>query len=151
MAVSLSNAEGPKGVKIWPSVLLPSKSRSGEQASFPKTARLRKRAEFVGLSKAANSFVVKGFLLVWQPNELLHARLGITVSKKVGCAVIRNRVKRYIRELFRHNSRLLPAIDMNVIARREAATMDFPSVLREIEKAFTHIGTSPCSRAPRSL
>ncbi|HEX9024414.1 MAG TPA: ribonuclease P protein component [Geobacteraceae bacterium] len=128
-----------------------SRSCSGGQASFPKSARLRKRAEFVRLSKAAGSYAVKGFLLVWQPNELMQARLGVTVSKKIGCAVTRNRVKRCIRELFRHNRHLLPAVDMNVIARRESATMDFRSVQRELEKAFRHIGTSPCSRASRSL
>lgn len=129
----------------------PSRACSGGPASFPKSARLRKRAEFVGLSKAANSYVVKGFLLVWQPNDLMQPRLGVTVSKKIGCAVTRNKVKRYIREIFRHNRHTLPAVDMNVIARRESATMDFPSVLRELEKALRHIGISPCSRASRSL
>jgi ribonuclease P protein component len=81
----------------------------------------------------------------------MQPRIGITVSRKVGCAVTRNKVKRYIREIFRHNRHTLPAVDMNVIARRESATMDFPSVLRELEKALRHIGISPCSRASRSL
>lgn len=81
----------------------------------------------------------------------MQSRLGVTVSKKIGCAVTRNRIKRCIREIFRHNRHLLPAVDMNVIARRESATMDFRSVQRELEKAFRHIGTSPCSRASRSL
>ncbi len=81
----------------------------------------------------------------------MQPRLGVTASKKVGCAVTRNRIKRYVREVFRNNRPLLPAVDMNVIARRESATMDFRSVLRELEKAFRHIGTSPCSRALRSL
>lgn len=121
------------------------------QASFPKSVRLRKRADFIRLSTASSTYVVKGFLLVWQANELMQPRLGVTASKKVGCAVIRNRIKRYIREAFRHNRHTLPAVDMNVIARRESAAMDFPSSLRELEKAFRHIGTSPCSRASRSL
>jgi len=120
-------------------------------STFPKSVRLRKRADFVRLSGSIDKFVAKGFLVVWQVNDLLQPRLGVTVSKKVGCAVIRSRVKRYIREVFRHNRLLLPPIDMNVIARRESATMDFRSVLRELEKAFRQIGTSPCSRASRSL
>ncbi|MBI2354280.1 MAG: ribonuclease P protein component [Deltaproteobacteria bacterium] len=118
--------------------------------TYPKSLRLRKRADFLRLSSAADKFAVKGFLLVWQTNDLAQPRLGVTVSKKIGCAVVRNRLKRYIREVFRHNRLLLTAVDMNVIARRESATMDFLSVLRELEKAFRHIGTSTCSRASRS-
>jgi len=136
--------------------LQPSNCRDGgEQApavcTFPKSVRLRKRADFVRLSGSVDKFVVKGFLVVWQINDLMQPRLGVTVSKKVGCAVTRNRVKRYIREAFRHNRLLLPSVDMNVIARRDSAVMDFRSVLQELEKAFRQIGTSPCSRASRSL
>jgi ribonuclease P protein component len=113
--------------------------------------RLRKRTDFTVLSTADSKFVVKGFLLVWQPNVLPLARLGITASKKVGNAVTRNRIKRYIREFFRNHRLLLPAIDINVIARRESAEMDFHGVLQELEKAFRYIGKSPCSRALCSL
>jgi ribonuclease P protein component len=112
---------------------------------------LRKRADFLRLSGSTDKITVKGFLLVWQVSEQAQARLGVTVSKKVGCAVTRNRLKRYIREIFRHNRQLLPSVDMNVIARRDSATMDFPSVQRELEKAFRFIGKPSCSRAPRSL
>lgn len=156
MDVSSSNAEGPRVVRTCPFALQPSNSSAGDErvtavSTFPKTVRLRKRADFVRLSGSIDKFVAKGFLVVWQVNDLLQPRLGVTVSKKVGCAVTRSRVKRYIREVFRHNRLLLPPVDMNVIARRESATMDFRSVQRELEKTFRHIGTSPCSRASRSL
>jgi len=156
MDVLLSNVEGPRAARPCPFALLPSNSSTDEEAAsavstFPKSVRLRKRADFVKLSGSIDKFVAKGFLVVWQVNGMLQPRLGVTVSKKVGCAVTRSRVKRYIREVFRHNRLLLPPVDMNVIARRESATMDFRSVLRELEKAFRHIGSSPCSRASRSL
>jgi len=111
---------------------------------------LRKRADFLKLFDSPNKYVTKGFLVVWQPNDLSGARLGVTASKKIGCAVIRNRVKRYAREIFRCNRHQLPAIDVNLIARREAALMDFCTVQRELEKAFRHIGAATCSKALHS-
>ena len=118
---------------------------------FPKSVRLRKRFEFLRLSNSPHKFATRAFLVVWLENGGTGPRLGITVSRKVGCAVIRNRVKRYVRESFRQMRMPLPGVDINVVARRDAAAMDFTTVQRELEKAFRHIGTSPCSSALRSL
>jgi ribonuclease P protein component len=118
--------------------------------SFPPTVRLRKRTEFLRLKDAAHKFASRGILVVWQENDLAHARLGVTVSKKVGCAVTRNRVKRFVREIFRNNRSLLPAVDVNVIARSEAAIMDFHGLEQELLKAFRYIGASPCSKVSHS-
>ena len=117
---------------------------------FPKEARLRKRTEFLQLSNAQHKTTVKGFLVVWRENTLFMARLGITASKKIGCAVVRNRVKRYLREIFRHTRISLASVDMNIIARRESAQMDYYEVKRELNKAFRLIGVSICSRTLRS-
>jgi len=120
-------------------------------ATFPKTSRLRKRAEYLQLSSAEHKTAVRGFLVVWSDNNLQSARLGITASKKIGCAVVRNRVKRYLREFFRHNRFGMAAVDVNVIARRESAQMTYPDIVRELNKAFRFIGISSCSRAVCSL
>jgi ribonuclease P protein component len=118
--------------------------------TYPSTARLRKRFEFLSLKDSAQKFASRGILVVWRANNLMHARLGVTVSKKVGCAVTRNRVKRFVRETFRNNLLLLPAVDLNVIARSEAATMDFHGLNQELLKAFRHIGVSACSKESHS-
>lgn len=89
--------------------------------------------------------------MVWRENNLQTARLGITASKKIGCAVVRNRIKRSLREIFRHNRLDMAAVDMNVIARRESALMTFPEIERELSKVLRLIGLSPCSRAACSL
>ncbi|MBT1070713.1 ribonuclease P protein component [Pelotalea chapellei] len=107
---------------------------------------MRRRAEFLKLFDSPNKISAKGFLIVWQMNALNTPRLGITVSKKVGCAVVRNRIKRSTREVFRMNRHQLPLVDLNVIARRESALMDFASIKWELEKAFRHIGASTCSK-----
>lgn len=116
-------------------------------ATFPKTARMRKRAEFLQLASAQHKTTVRGFLVVWRENNLQAARLGITASKKIGCSVVRNRVKRYLREFFRHNRLGMAAVDVNVIARRESAQMMYSDIVQELNKAFRLIGMSTCSRA----
>lgn len=111
-------------------------------ATFPKEARLRKRTEFLQLSNARHKIPLNGFLVVWRDNTCSMARLGITASKKIGSAVVRNKLKRYLREIFRRNRMLLAAVDMNIIARQESAQMDYFEVQRELNKAFRLIGAS---------
>lgn len=116
-------------------------------ATYPSSARLKKRAEYLRLKDAASRFSSTGILVVWSENSLGYARLGLTVSKKVGNAVIRNRIKRYIREVFRVQRNSMPSVDLNVIARSSSATMTFARLQSELHKAFTYIGTPRCSRA----
>lgn len=155
MGVLSSNAEEQRVARVWLFALPPSSIPVGAGvdavSTFPKSVRLRKRADFVALLNTAHKVSVRGFLVVWQDNGRDVPRLGITASRKVGCAVIRNRIKRYTREIFRCHRTLLPPVDMNVIARRESATMDFRSVQRELEKAFRRLGASPCVREVCSL
>lgn len=119
-------------------------------AAYPSSVRLRKRSEFLRLKESTRKYANRKILVVWNENGLTHARLGITVSKKVGNAVTRNRIKRFVREVFRANRLALPAVDLNVIARSESATMTFAVMQLELHKAFAHIGVSQCSRVSHS-
>ena len=120
-------------------------------ATLPKSARLRKRVEFLQLASSQHKSAVRGFLIVWQENDMQTARMGITASKKIGCAVVRNRVKRYLREIFRQNRLNISHVDVNIIARRESALMTFSDIERELKKVFCLLGLPPCSRAVSSL
>ena len=154
MGVLSSSAEGLKAERTCLSALPQNNCPAGGAVcpgnSYPPDLRLRKRSEFLRLAGAAQKRASRGILVVWQGNGLANARLGVTVSRKVGCAVVRNRIKRYIRETFRTNRSCLPAVDLNVIARSEAATMDFHGLQQELLKAFRYIGVSPCSKESHS-
>ena len=61
------------------------------------------------------------------------ARFGITVTRKIGNAVIRNRVKRMVREGCRHSAELFPPrLDLVIVARQEAATARTGQVAAEL-------------------
>lgn len=63
------------------------------------------------------------------------ARMGITASRKLGGAVVRNRVKRLVREAFRRHKLLFPAgLDVVFIAKKNAVEVEYDQVVREIEK-----------------
>jgi len=102
------------------------------------------------LSNTEDRFASRGILVVWRINDFEAARLGITVSKKIGCAVTRNRLKRYVRDIFRHNKAELPAVDINVIARNGSAAMSYESFRYELLKAFDQISRTLCSKTSHS-
>ena len=90
---------------------------------YPKQERLLKRGEYLSLAKDGETYHRRHFLCVYKKGSGSRSRLGLTVSKKVGPAVTRNRIKRTCREFFRMNKhRLGDAWDINLIAKQSAAT-----------------------------
>jgi ribonuclease P protein component len=105
--------------------------------NFPKTARLRKRPEFLRLSRNGRKVYSANFVVISKNNDLGETRLGVTVSGKVGNAVVRNRIKRLVREFFRrHRPELLPGLDVLVIAKKSATHLSFGLVAGELEKSL---------------
>lgn len=99
---------------------------------FSRSRRLTRRREFLAVQEKGRKLAGGELLVLALPNEVGHARLGVTVSTKVGNAVARNRVKRRVREAFRAVAASFPAVDLVVIARAGAPGLEFGAV----EKAF---------------
>jgi ribonuclease P protein component len=94
--------------------------------SLKKGERLLKRADFERLSKDGNRIDSDYFVILYRRNGLGKLRVGVTVSRRVGRAVIRNRVKRSVREHFRqHKGLFSDSYDVNVIAK--SGTSDLSS------------------------
>lgn len=105
---------------------------------FPKTVRLLKPSDY---SKVFNDVQQKvphrNFLILATPNSRGYARVGLIFSKKnLRQAVQRNRVKRQVRETFRHQQDL-PGLDIIVIGRQGLATLD-NSVIRSSLNGLWH-------------
>ena len=88
-------------------------------AKFSSDLRLRSSREFRFVFHRRASVADDTLVVYAAPNELGHCRLGLSVSRKVGNAVVRNRWKRLIREVFRQGCGDLPkGMDFVVVPRR---------------------------------
>lgn len=85
---------------------------------FPPQCRVRRTAEFRRAYQRRNSAADDRIVVFAHPNGLPHPRLGVSVSRRVGGAVLRNRWKRLVREAFRLTRPELPdGIDLIVVPR----------------------------------
>jgi ribonuclease P protein component len=102
--------------------------------AFPKEERIRRRADFLKILRGGKKSQADHFWVSFRPNLLSYCRLGITVGKRVGPAVVRNRLKRRIREFFRQNKILFPeATDCVVAAKEGAGRLNFWQMANELK------------------
>ena len=104
-----------------------------------KDERLRKRPEFLALGECGRKVASRNFLVIYRSTGNTPTRLGITVSRKVGNAVVRNRLKRILREFFRLHKELFPRADYNIIARQGAAPLKTSSIQSEMVNLLRRI------------
>lgn len=100
--------------------------------------RVRKRAEYQVIQARGRRATTSHFVLVlWSGDRAQSAaRVGITASRKIGGAVVRNRAKRLIREAFRRTADLwAPDVDVVVIVRRALDELKVADVIDEWTRA----------------
>jgi len=107
---------------------------------YSKQERLLKRGDYLSLNRDGKKYHRRYFLCIYKKGPGNRSRLGLTVSKKVGPAVTRNRIKRACREFFRLNKHLLGgAWDINLIAKKSAATAAREQVITCLQEIFSKI------------
>ena len=108
--------------------------------TYPKAVRLRKRSEFIYTSTFGKRVQNRHFIAYFIPNHQRTSRLGITVTKRVGKAVERNRIKRSVREYFRLRVKDVENfLDMNVIAKKESAVLTSEEIFFSLDNLFHKI------------
>lgn len=116
---------------------------------------IRKRADFLAANRGIR-VARPGFVLLAQPNGGRGVRFGVTVTKKIGNAVVRNRMKRRFRELLRAAlpAAGLPDHDHVLIGRDGGVERDFALLREELAVALARVaagkGDPPRRRKPQA-
>jgi ribonuclease P protein component len=113
--------------------------------------RLKRRTDFRAAAQAGARAPAKAFVLqAVKREEGGPIRVGFTVSKQVGNAVVRNRVRRRLREMVRlePETAFSPGHDYVLIGRRTALALPFGDMVRELDGALRRVATGAGNKAP---
>ena len=111
--------------------------------TFGPLERIKKRKDFLHLYKKGKRYRGKYFNLVYLSNASGFSRMAVVVSKKVGNAVKRNKIKRWMRTLYRRNKPLLlNSLDVVFIAKREILEATWAKLQDDYFTALKSIGQS---------
>jgi ribonuclease P protein component len=112
--------------------------------------RLRQRADFLAAASGAKAPATAFVLQARNRRDSAPARVGFTVSKKVGGAVERNRVRRRLREVVRLSppARLKRGHDYVLIGRRAALSQPFERLMQEFDRALGRVHAAPQRSRP---
>ncbi len=101
--------------------------------SFPVRLKLTRTADFEAVFKQGERSADQLFTLLYRPSGLDHARLGMTApAKRVRTAVGRNRIRRLVRESFRHTAPDLAGLDIVVLVKAPASEASNPQVFNSL-------------------
>jgi ribonuclease P protein component len=114
--------------------------------ALPKQTRLAKRSEFLKVYETGRKYFSKYCVLFVLGNGLTYSRIGITATRKLGKANVRNRFKRWIRETYRHQSGPLgldqKAVDFVVNLKPSAADATFRDFSRDLTALLRRAATA---------
>lgn len=132
---------------------------------LPETLRLKKRRDFLRVQNGGRKHQMRHFLVFVAPRPqprsasdggasdvgstagLSETRLGITVTRKVGKAVTRNRIKRLVREVFRRERhRLAPGLDLVWVAKRQSGGVAIDDVRGDFERLLERLSAPSRAR-----
>jgi len=99
-----------------------------------KAYRIKKNKEFQEIFKVGKSFANRELVIYYRrKTDQKHFRVGISVGKKLGNAVTRNRIKRYIRECFIHlDDKIKREYDIIIIARNQAVDLSYERLCKSL-------------------
>ena len=134
--------QGRPGSSQAPSPKGPDKARRVTvRRTFTPTDRVRKRNEYQRVYEQGHRISSKRFTLFYLENGLGRARLGMTISRRAGGAVQRNRAKRLLREWFRESRENLPSMDLVVNAREGIHRASLDQLSQEMKAVFHRLAS----------
>ncbi|GGE35238.1 ribonuclease P protein component [Streptococcus himalayensis] len=100
-----------------------------------KSYRVKREKDFNAIFKEGQNFANRKFVVYRLENHQAHFRTGLSVSKKLGNAVVRNRIKRRIRHVLIEHRSYMKALDFVVIARKGVEELTY----QELETNLLHV------------
>lgn len=102
-----------------------------------KAYRIKDNEEFQYIFQHGKSFANRQLVIYYMNKPMQkHFKVGLSVGKKIGNAVTRNRIKRYLRQSFLElEDRIIPTLNIVIIARQPTSKMNF----HEIKASLTHL------------
>ncbi|MCX5872297.1 MAG: ribonuclease P protein component [Deltaproteobacteria bacterium] len=129
MDVLSSRGDEPKDARGFP--------YNSSDLKLTKLDRIRRSGDYRKVMAQGRKIRTPHFVIRWRVNSVDNRRLGISVSKKVGNACVRNRVKRRLREYFRHNRHKMPTcIDVVIIAAKGSSGLETREIFEELNRAI---------------
>jgi ribonuclease P protein component len=107
--------------------------------SFPLCYRVTLKRDIQRLKDSQKRIKCNFVIIVFEENEVGHPRLLVVVSSKIGNAVMRNRIKRLIREVFRRNLKSIGGYDLMVVAKKTILNADYSSLENDIRSGVNLI------------
>ena len=99
-----------------------------------KENRLKKRKQFNWTFKNGKSLHSKDLVLVYTSSYAKEFKVGFSVTKKVGKAILRNKIKRRLKAIvFEYQNLILPKHTMIFVAKPSAATTEFLDIKSQVE------------------
>lgn len=101
-----------------------------------RPTRLKKRRQFVLLTQRGEKVALQTMVVQFYPNDSGEVRIGFTVTKRLGNAVVRNRIRRRLREVVRLSQTLsaMGGYDLVVVGRSAALDAPFARLQKEFEE-----------------
>ncbi len=119
----------------------------GRPEALPKHKRLAKRREFVRVYETGQKLFSRFSVLFFAANDQPHSRIGITATKKLGKANVRNRLKRWTRETYRRQREPLGldarSLDIVVNVKPNAAAASFQEYSRDLARVLERVVREP--------
>jgi ribonuclease P protein component len=118
--------------------------------ALPKQKRLAKRREFVRVYETGQKAFSRYAVIFFAGNDLPHSRIGITATKKLGKANVRNRLKRWTRETYRRQRESLGidarSVDIVVNVKPNAADASFQDYSRDLGRVLERVVSEAARR-----
>jgi ribonuclease P protein component len=119
--------------------------RSASSEALPKEKRLAKRREFLRVYEAGRKLFSRYSVLFYAANDLPYSRIGITATKKSGKANVRNRLKRWTREVYRRQRGPLDidsrSLDVVVNVKPNAVQASWGDYSLDLQRALKRVVT----------